>query len=419
MATGDRIYIADKDTLDAVKADTTGILQKLQDADGKFSQIKRYGVKINKADSDPATRVTYLYDATGKTPAKMNYAEESFDYGDWGDVFFVAGNYPVMVNPDGTEAYKLNPNNYALKADGGDSQITETSHAMNAMSAFPLMWLSQYEVGNYEYIIVSDSQVDSSYNADAFKRADGTIAPRMYMPIYGGSHDGAKLRSLSGKDPKNKTAAQAEMTDAAKNGAIWTIIPWCRRNLVNSLLTIMGKSDDTQKVFGQGQTSGYKADDEANNYGILKTGTLDAKGQFFGYQDTTKQVKVFHMEKFWGGRWDRLAGYIADHGRIKVKMSPPYNLTGQDYIDTGVNVPAANGYIHNMAMTRWGRFPVTSDGSATTYACDYTWVNKDIVAVALAGGNCNNGANCGASCVTLNNTAGNANWNYGASPSYR
>ena len=39
------------------------------------------------------------------------------------------------------------------------------------------------------------------------------------------------------------------------------------------------------------------------------------------------------------------------------------------------------------------------------------------VAVALVGGNCNNGANCGPWAVNLNNTAGNANWNIGASPS--
>lgn len=109
MATGDRIYVADKETLDKVKQDTTGILSFLQDADGKFSNIKRYGVKINKADSNPATRVTYLYDAVGLTPAKMNYTDGTFDFGDWGDKFFVAGNYPVMLNADGTEAYKLNP----------------------------------------------------------------------------------------------------------------------------------------------------------------------------------------------------------------------------------------------------------------------------------------------------------------------
>nr|DAF64530.1 MAG TPA: hypothetical protein [Myoviridae sp. ctu6J18] len=38
------------------------------------------------------------------------------------------------------------------------------------------------------------------------------------------------------------------------------------------------------------------------------------------------------------------------------------------------------------------------------------------VAVALVGGNTNNGANCGAY-VNLNNTASNANWNIGGSHS--
>ena len=36
-------------------------------------------------------------------------------------------------------------------------------------------------------------------------------------------------------------------------------------------------------------------------------------------------------------------------------------------------------------------------------------------AVALVGGNCNNGENCGADYLNLNNSAGNANWNIGAS----
>jgi hypothetical protein len=414
MATGDRIFIADKETLDAVKADTTGILQQLQDADGKFSNIKRYGVKINKADSNPATRVTYLYDAVGLNPAKMNYADSTFDLGDWGDKFFVKGNYPVMLNADGTEAYKLNPNDYSLKENGEASEVSDESTTLNAMSAFPLMWLCQYEIGNYEYIIVADEQVDSSYQADAFERKDGSIAPRMYMPIYGGSYDGAKLRSLSGKVLMYNTNATTEFNRAAANGDIWTIIPWSRRNLVNSLLTIIGKSDDTQTVFGQGQTSGYVSD-ASQNYGHLDTGTLDDKGQFFGYSDTTHEVKVFHMEKYWGNRWERLAGYICDKGRIKVKMRPPYNLTGADFADTGIDACKSGGYLKNMYMTRYGRFPKEVGGASSTYLCDYYWINADIVAVAIVGGYCGNGASCGASCVDLAYSASYASWGIGAS----
>ena len=113
-----RLYVADKETLDAVKADTTGILKQLQDADGKFSNIKRYGIKINKADSNPDTRITYLYDAAGFTPAKMNFTDGSFDFGSWGEVFFVKQNRPVMLKADRTVAYELNHTDHSKKLDG-------------------------------------------------------------------------------------------------------------------------------------------------------------------------------------------------------------------------------------------------------------------------------------------------------------
>lgn len=414
MAKGDKIFVADKETLDAVKADTTGILKALQDADGKFSNVKRYGVKINKADSNPDTRVTYLYDAVGMNPAKMNFTENTFDYGDWGSIFFVAGNYPVMLNANGTEAYKLNPNDYSLKEDGTASAITDESTALNAMSAFPKMYLCQYEVGNYEYIIVSDTRVDSSYQDDAFRRADGTVADVMYMPIYGGSYDGAKLRSLSGKVLMHTTSAQTEMNRAAANGSIWTIVPWCRRNLINSLLTIISKSENSQAKFGRGVDGTY-VEDAAQDYGKVVTGTLDDKGQFFGYNDGTHEVKVFHMEKWWGNRWDRLAGYICDHGRIKVKMSPPYNVTGAGYTDTGVDACKEGGYQKDQYMTRWGRFQKSVGASSSTYLCAYYWINLTIVAVARVGGACHGGAYCDAFYVSLAAAAADAAWTVGAS----
>lgn len=410
----ERIFVADKETLDAVKADTTGILKALQDADGKFSNIKRYGVKINRADSNHDTRVTYLYDAVGMNEAKMNFTEGVFDFGDWANIFFVKGNRPVMLNQDGTVAYELNANDYSLKADGTASDITDESTTLNAMSEFPLTFLCQYEAGNYEYIIVSDTKVDSSYTDDAYIRADGSRADKMYMPIYGGSYDGAKLRSLSGKKLMCNTSATTELARAQANGSIWTIIPWCRRNLVNSLLTIISKSENCQAKFGRGVDSTY-VDDASKDYGKVVTGTLDDKGQFFGYNDGTHEVKVFHMEKFWGNRWDRLAGYICDKGRIKVKMKPPYNFTGADFTDTGITACETGGYQKETHMTRWGRFVKSVGASSSTYVCAYYWINMTIVAIALVGGLCNDGAYCDASVVSLDDTASSAHWGVGAS----
>lgn len=109
-----RIYLADKETLDSTHANTNAILAALEESGGEHKKAVRYGIKINKSDSGKKSRVTYLYDAVGMTPAAMNYTDGTFNYGSWGNVEFVKNNYPCMVKFDGTEDYKLLATNYAL-----------------------------------------------------------------------------------------------------------------------------------------------------------------------------------------------------------------------------------------------------------------------------------------------------------------
>ena len=86
----ERIYIADKETLDKTHANTTAILASLEDPDGKHKNAVRYGIKISKTESNPKNRVTYLYDAEGMTPAAMDYTNGVFNYGSWEGVGFAA-----------------------------------------------------------------------------------------------------------------------------------------------------------------------------------------------------------------------------------------------------------------------------------------------------------------------------------------
>lgn len=129
-----RIYLADKETLDSTHANTNAILAALEESGGEHKKAVRYGIKINKSDSGKKSRVTYLYDAVGMTPAAMNYTDGTFNYGSWGNVEFVKNNYPCMVKFDGTEDYKLLATNYALKADGTTaSDAANVDYAGNAM----------------------------------------------------------------------------------------------------------------------------------------------------------------------------------------------------------------------------------------------------------------------------------------------
>lgn len=87
---------------------------------------KRYGMRINLLDSNPATRVKYLYDAVGMTPAGMNFAGGGFDYGDWGDIWFVTAS-PTTV-------YQRRNIKKATKEDADGKKITGWQREEREMS---------------------------------------------------------------------------------------------------------------------------------------------------------------------------------------------------------------------------------------------------------------------------------------------
>ena len=335
---------------------------------------RRYGVRIDKNDSNPANRVTYIYDAEGMTPAAMNFSTGVFNYGDWSDMWFVKNNKPLMLKSDGTVGYYLNPNDYALKEDGSASDVSNTSYDGNAMAQFPLCWIYRYEDSNYEYEIVSESQYDDNYKAYAHTRADGSIADYFYWSIYGGSGSTSKIRSLSGQSLSRSLTAQNEINGCVANGSRWYTHTWSQHECIRTLLLLMGKSTNSQAVYGNGNISS-----SSTTSALKTTGTLNTSGQFYGYNSNNQQVKVFHVEKFWGDQRDRIAGCIINGGKIYVKMTPEgddYRITDTTgYYNTGITGSGGSGYISAMSCNEYGYFPTTLSGSESTYYCDYCWRN--------------------------------------------
>lgn len=377
--------------------------------------VKRYGVCIDKNESDPSKRVTYLGDARNMIPAHMNFSSGEFEYGDWADVWFVKNNKPLMLRSDGTVDYYLNPNDYSKKESGGSSDIANTSYNGNAMAQFPLVWFKQYESAGKMYLWACETQYDETYKAYAHTRADGTIADYFYSAIYGGSSISSKMRSLSNQNLQNSVTADTQRTQAMANGSGWDIRSWSQRNYLINLLTLIGCNDDTQQVFGYGNCRSAQ-----NAGGLLKTGTLDQKGQFWGIDNSTTQVKVFHVEGPWGDWWDRITGMMYNGEGILIKMTPPYNLTGDGYIRTGVKISGGSGgYISKTTMNEYGRLPLVTSGSATTYECDSCWFNAGQLDMALVGAGADPASSAGgAFTLTLNNAPSAAGWAYGAALSY-
>ena len=171
-----------------------------------------------------------------------------------------------------------------------------------------------YQEAGYQYVIFCETQYDEGYKAYAHTRPDGTISKVAYHAMFKGSLVDGKLRSIAGVYPQSSTNATQELSYAKANGDKWTIKTWALHSLIADLLTLISKTCASQAAFGQGNTTGY--DSTLSTYGFKQCGSLMDKGQFYGTNGTTDQVKVFHIEGFWGDRWDRKIGRASCRERV-------------------------------------------------------------------------------------------------------
>ena len=389
------------------------------------AHAKIYAFHISGSESSPSNAVTYMADAVGMTPAGMNYGTSEFSYGSWEDAFFMPR--PCMVKYDGTVDYYLDPDDYSKKADGTASDIADASYGGNAMMEWgqngKKIWYKIVpDVGDATSatVYISDRQVDIDYVAWSFLNNQGDYVDHFYTAIYNGSYDSNnKIRSLSGKKAKQSLTGSAEITACELNNPstdkLWYTDVYCDRVLINLLLILMGKSLDTQTVFGQGLTSGDQT--ALNNY---NTGALNDKGLFFGYSGTTNAVKVFGMENWWGAQWRRTAGLNMNGGVIKYKMNYPYSEGSTGYVNTGVTPGGTSGgYISRMRFNKEAMYAGTVSGGSTTYFCDGQWWNTSDNRWSLYGGSSNNGATCGAFCCYLANPLSDSYWSIGCALSLK
>lgn len=384
---------------------------------------KRYGFRIKNSESNPSTRVEYLYDAEGMTPASMNFNTGVFNYGSWADIWFVRDNHPCMLKSDGTVDYWIKDDDYTQKyTDGSASDVSNISYDGNCFSAIPLIWVKRYQDGDYSYTVFCEERYDDGYFAYAHTDAQGRIMPYLFYPAFRGSLVDGKLRSIKGQAQDNSTTTTAERTAAQANGNGYDILQWSDWQLLMDMCYLIGKSTNLQAVFGQGHTTGG-----TSAVDLLTTGTLGDKGQFFGYADTANAVKVFHTEVCWGDRWERIIGCLQDHGVWKMKMTPEgggYNLTGAGYDAVGETVPQPgatakfNGWFSTARNTPQGLLPTALNGGDTTYYCDFHYINVDVLSVPRVGGSCMTGSGCGRY-VDVDHVAGVAWWGFGASLSYK
>lgn len=427
----------------------------------------RYGFKIDKTNDNSDTAVVYTHDSVTMTPAAMNYTTGEFNYGSWENAWFVRDCYPVALNLNGTETYRLDPDDYTKKIDGTASDIqfqllteepadwstqwkqyytkdssgnyelnsqstaptftqdtyyklTYGSFTGNFMMAFPKVWFKRYEDATYNYVEIASAKLSDDFKAYAHINASGQEVDHIYLPLFEGVILDSKLRSVPGVIPQGSTTATTEVNAATALGSRWQIWDHSSVECINDLLILMSKSIDSQTKFGRGRESGYNADDTVT-YGKLQTGTLIKSGKFKGFSSSTKEVKVFGIEGFWANRWDRLQGMLFVDNVWKIKMTPPYNFTGTDFATlSDASVPTGNGYLSAVQTSEYGSIPASiNGGSSAKFYKDYFYKTATGTRVAVRGGNCSDGGYCGFRCVNVYNAASRSVWHIGASPVYK
>ena len=376
-------------------------------------------------DSNPFSRIYYEEDNKYYKPAGMDFVQDRFDYGDWGNAFFTKVK-PVMLNYDGTIAYELDPNDCTKKLDGTDSDVSDINFAGNAMVGIPTTYIKRETIGVWSYVYISNKKIDDDYHAYAHTDTNGNIIDYFYHPSYNGSIQNNILRSISGLAPTTNTTATTEINAALKNNPsgenIWYTNVSADKQLINDLLILMGKSTNCQEIFGYGHYTGG-----SNASSLIKSGTMDKKGLFWGSNIPGVGVKVFGIENYWGNRWDRIAGYMYVNGVIKVKLTygledgsnvTGYNQDGTGYIELpNSTISGTNGgYISRGYTNKYGFFPKIVSGSANTYECDGGWFANGIM-YAFVGGSCDYGLLVGPLCVYLSVATSSSSWDVGASPS--
>lgn len=418
--------------IDSVNSDIDDIKTDIDKI--KMSIPKVYGFHIDSNNSSPSGSITYIGDAVGMTPAYMDYTNDVFNYGSWGDVWFIKNCKPCILNQDGTVSAYLNKNDYSKDIYGVDVEIGENLVGANVMIEFPKIWYKVEPDANNESsasVYISPVKVDEGYKDYAYIDYQGNHKEHFYMPAYNGSIIDNVMRSLSGQQVYKTLNAQEEINYCKANGNGWYTEDAGEIMLINFLLILIGKSTDTQTVFGQGlHTEGTE---DINN--DFRTGVHNAKGIFYGTNNGktsiyTNAVKVFGMENWWGFQWRRYAGDILDNGVLKVKMCwgmedgstvNDFNLTGERYVTIPDCTPSGTngGYISEVETTPLGMFAKIASGSASTYFADGMYFNNSGVRYALHGGSSDSGLRCGALCVLRGGVAGFTRWDVGAAISYK
>lgn len=415
---GEKIYIADKETLDKV--------YNILAADPVYGFIEHNGIL------SPGSRIEYIGLNKDFSPLVRNKADGSMALNSWADFPVIKANKPYMVRADGTPDYRMSETNYAQKESGGASDVANSSYNGGAFSWLMKIYKNEEMVGNDRIVRFSLTARDG-YEPVGFidpsnNELEGVWLPMFYGSILGASGSTPKMVSLSGMQPTHSNTTAQEKTAITNFSSRAVFLGGPIVETITDLLIMFAKTTNLQEAYGYGNCAGYDAS-QSPTYGV-KQNAIVGGGQFYGTDDQHSLNKIFHSIVLGSyQQWMRDPYEVVVNGRVKVSKNYTYDPTGAAYTDTGIAVPdnktwdtnhnALDYPAHFRTVPGYGSIPALGmdGGSSATGGCDGLW-RKDpkqtFTGVCLRFGDCGNGRYCGLRARTWYDAATHAYWGVGA-----
>lgn len=415
---GEKIYIADKETLDKV--------YNILAADPVYGFIEHNGIL------SPGSRIEYIGLNKDFSPLVRNKADGSMALNSWADFPVIKANKPYMVRADGTPDYRMSETNYAQKESGGASDVANSSYNGGAFSWLMKIYKNEEMVGNDRIVRFSLTARDG-YEPVGFidpsnNELEGVWLPMFYGSILGASGSTPKMVSLSGMQPTHSNTTAQEKTAITNFSSRAVFLGGPIVETITDLLIMFAKTTNLQEAYGYGNCAGYDAS-QSPTYGV-KQNAIVGGGQFYGTDDQHSLNKIFHSIVLGSyQQWMRDPYEVVVNGRVKVSKNYTYDPTGAAYTDTGIAVPdnktwdtnhnALDYPAHFRTVPGYGSIPALGmdGGSSATGGCDGLW-RKDpkqtFTGVCLRFGGCAVGLHCGLRARYWVNAATVAYWDIGA-----
>ena len=366
---------------------------------------KTYTVRIDLNNSDPETSCTYMDDAIGITPG----------YDGWKDKPIIKSIKPCVLGADGIVKYYLQKDDYTKKEDGSVSNLTGTDG--DVMVEIPKIGYRLWSDGSYQYVSVTTEANKENYCYYAHSLDSTGDCDKIYYGAYYGYINSNNLYSRSGVSPTVSTSLTDFRSYAANRGTGYSLESFFPRILMQCLYVIMYKNLDSQTALGQGLT---------NVSAKVNTGGTNSQSFCYGTTSGSNQVKFLGIEDFWGNLYGWLDGVYCDGSRnIKTdyRNSVFTGTNGNNFQFSTATGTSQNysGYINKIMGTNTTGFVKdynnNTDGDESTYFADYGRVYFG--SFGGCGGYWNVGANAGAFCLSLGDSASIAGSTIGARLIYK